>query len=65
MFNNKFSSLKLGLYAIYLHVFNFDCDVIFAYLWSKIFAENKTYIYCGSNDMSIMKLRLSIVMLSI
>ena len=25
---------------------------------------NKTYIYCGSNDMSIMKLCLSTVMLS-
>ena len=25
---------------------------------------NKTYIYCGSNDMSIMKLCLSTVLLS-
>ena len=30
-----FNSLTLDLYGFYLHVFNFDYDVIYVYLWSK------------------------------
>ena len=32
----NFHSLTLGLYAFFLHVFNFDCDVIYVCLWKKI-----------------------------
>ena len=60
----NFHSLTLGRYTFSLHVFNFDCDVIYVCLWSKFLWRIKTYIYCGSNDMSIMKLCLSTVMLS-
>ena len=57
MFNNDHSSQNIKSMRFLLALFNFDCDVI-SFVNEVIFVANKTYIYCGSNDMLIINLCL-------